>query len=93
MHSNASSKLDHLTTNPASGVKEVIEMPKIKKSRLAELLEDAPPGKWVALSHDENSYLGAADSFGAAAKLAAVMGELAPVIVPNPKDGILPVVP
>ena len=91
MTANSASKL---VEDCASDPETVIVMPQLaNKFRLAELLANAPKGKWIALSFDEPRFLAAAETFGAAAKLAEQQGELAPVIVPNPEEGLLPTVP
>ena len=94
MSANDASKLDDLLTDEASNTEDVIMMPRpMNKSRLVEILVNAPKGKWIALSLDESKFIASADTFGEAARLAALEGELAPVIIPNPEEGILAVVP
>jgi hypothetical protein len=70
-----------LTTKPAERVMEA------NPQELSRVLGTAPPGSWVALSHDKTRVVGTGVSAQAAVYQAQLQGELAPVLVQMPLDG------
>jgi hypothetical protein len=54
---------------------------------LSEVLKDAPPGAWVALSHDKTRVVGYGSSMKAAAFQADLKGEKNPVLIKMPIEG------
>jgi hypothetical protein len=54
---------------------------------LSAVLNDAPPGAWVALSHDKTRLVATGDSIRAAASQAKLMGEDDPVLIRMPLEG------
>jgi hypothetical protein len=69
------------TTKPAARVMES------NPQELSRILGTAPPGSWVALSHDKTRVVGTGVSAQAAVYQAQLQGELAPVLVQMPLDG------
>jgi hypothetical protein len=53
---------------------------------LSGILKDAPPGAWVALSHDKTHVVGTAKSIEAASVQAQFNGELDPVLIKIPLE-------
>ena len=51
-----------------------------------EVLENAPPDSWVALSEDESHVLGIAATYGEAVELATKAGVEDPVLIKTPKE-------
>jgi len=51
---------------------------------LSIILRKAPPGAWVALSHDKSRIVGTGDSIRAAAYQAQLKGEERPVLIKMP---------
>jgi hypothetical protein len=54
---------------------------------LSIILKDAPPGAWVALSHDETRIVGTGNTIRAASYQAQLKGEKHPVLVKMPIEG------
>ena len=54
---------------------------------LSRVLGTAPPGSWVALSHDKTRVVGTGVSAQAAVYQAQLQGELAPVLMQMPMEG------
>ena len=54
---------------------------------LSIVLKDAPPGAWVALSHDKTRIVGTGTSIRAAAFEAQLNGEGDPVLIKMPLEG------
>lgn len=54
---------------------------------LSSILKDAPPGAWVALSHDKTRIVGVGDSIKAASLQARLKGEAEPVLIRMPLEG------
>jgi len=54
---------------------------------LSRVLGTAPPGSWVALSHDKTRVVGTGVSAQAAVYQAQLQGESAPVLVQMPMEG------
>jgi hypothetical protein len=54
---------------------------------LSDVLRDAPPGAWVALSRDETKLLGTGDTMMAASLQAQLKGERYPVLIKMPLEG------
>ena len=54
---------------------------------LSTILKDAPPGAWVALSHDKTHVVAYASSMRAATYAAQLRGETDPVLVKMPLEG------
>jgi hypothetical protein len=54
---------------------------------LSTILKDAPPGAWVALSHDKSRIVAYASSMRAAAYAAQLKGEADPVLIKMPLEG------
>jgi hypothetical protein len=54
---------------------------------LSAILRDAPPGAWVALSHDKTRIVATGDSMQATTLLAQSRGENDPVLVKMPLKG------
>ena len=53
---------------------------------LSRILRTAPPGAWVALSHDKTRVLGTGVSIQAAAYQAQLRGEHFPVLIKTPME-------
>ena len=53
---------------------------------LSGILKDAPPGAWVALSHDKTHVVGTAKSIEAASLQAQFNGERDPVLIKIPLE-------
>jgi len=53
---------------------------------LSAVLKDAPPGAWVALSHDKTHVVGTAKSIEAASLQAQFNGESDPVLIKIPLE-------
>lgn len=58
---------------------------------LSPILRDAPPGAWVALSHDKTQIVATGDSILATADLARSRGEYDPVLfkMPSADEGVV----
>jgi hypothetical protein len=54
---------------------------------LSIVLKDAPPGAWVALSHDKTRIVGTGTSIRAAAFEAQLKGEADPILIRMPLEG------
>jgi hypothetical protein len=54
---------------------------------LSSVLKGAPPGAWVALSHDKKRVVGTGDSIKAASMEAQSRGEEHPVLIRTPLPG------
>jgi hypothetical protein len=53
---------------------------------LNRILGTAPPGSWVALSHDKTRVVGTGVSVQAAVYQAQIQGEFAPVLIQMPSE-------
>jgi hypothetical protein len=60
------------------------------KERL-EMLRNAPPNAWLALSEDESRVIGTAPTYGEAVELAAKQGVEDPVLIKTPEEWLTPV--
>ena len=69
------------TSKPAGQVLEA------KPQDLNRVLRTAPPGSWVALSHDKKRVVGTGVSAQAAIYQAHLQGESSPVLVQMPMQG------
>jgi hypothetical protein len=56
-----------------------------------EVLENAPPNSWVALSEDESRVLGIAATYAEAVELASKAGVEDPVLIKTPEEWLTPV--
>ena len=64
--------------------KSVKREPRMRPRDLSAILKNAPPGAWVALSHDRDRVLGTGTSIKAAAYQAQLAGENNPVLIRMP---------
>jgi hypothetical protein len=56
-----------------------------------EVLGNAPPNSWVALSEDESRVLGIAATYAEAVELAAQAGVEDPLLIKTPEEWLTPV--
>ena len=61
-----------------------------QKQRL-QVLQNAPPNSWVALSEDESRVIGVAATYDDAVDLAAKEGIEDPVLLKTPEEWLAPV--
>lgn len=69
------------TKKPAGRVVEA------NPQEISRVLGTAPPGSWVALSHDKTRVVGTGVSAQAAVYQAQLQGEFSPVLVQMPMEG------
>ena len=56
-----------------------------------EVLENAPPNSWIALSEDESRVVAIAATYSEAVELAAKAGIEDPVLIKTPEEWLTPV--